>query len=424
MSGVPVPTRRGRATGAGTLVVLVALVALVLAGCTPATPAAAPRRGVPSVPAVAISGYTYHVPDPLPPGPPGRLLAASDLGPDPEIAGAERWELLYHSTDVDGQDIAVSGALFVPPGPPPPGGWPVVSWGHGTTGMADRCAPSETANQYYDEYAQEVASFVRAGYAVAATDYPGLGTPGLHSYLIGVDEGNSMVDVVTASHTVDPGLSPDWFAVGHSQGGQAVLFATRAAGRAPSLHLLASVAVAPASGLSVILPAVLYLGDTSDLSYGVYSLIGLSAVDPSVDLDRLLGPAGRVRLPLILVSGCLADSDASFTGVTPSQIFDLTGAQVRSLSASLSAYGDPDLAPVDGPVLVVQGSTDQDVPPEATAQVVAHLQALGSDVTEKVYPGLDHDQVLGPSICAQLGWLADHGGRPLGHCVPYSTNLS
>jgi len=262
VSGVPVPTRRGRATGAGTLVVLVALVALVLAGCTPATPAAAPRRGVPSVPAVAISGYTYHVPDPLPPGPPGRLLAASDLGPDPEIAGAERWELLYHSTDVDGQDIAVSGALFVPPGPPPPGGWPVVSWGHGTTGMADRCAPSETANQYYDEYAQEVASFVRAGYAVAATDYPGLGTPGLHSYLIGVDEGNSMVDVVTASHTVDPGLSPDWFAVGHSQGGQAVLFATRAAGRAPSLHLLASVAVAPASGLSVILPAVLYLGDT------------------------------------------------------------------------------------------------------------------------------------------------------------------
>ena len=252
---------------------------------------------------------------------------------------------------------------------------------------------------------------------MAATDYPGLGTPGLHSYLIGVDEGNSMVDVVTASHHIDPGLSPDWFAVGHSQGGQAVLFATRAATRAPALHLLASVAIAPASGLSLILPAVLDLGDTSDLSYAVYSLVGLAAVDPSGRPRPPARAGGRARLPTRpRPRGCLeAVRRVVRRGRRSSQIFDLTTAQVRSLSASLGAFGDPDRAPVDGPVLVVQGATDEDVPPGTTAQVVAQLQAMGSDVTERGLPGArPRPGVVGPSICAQLGWLADHGGRPPG----------
>ena len=94
-------------------------------------------------PAVRLVGSTYQVPDPLPPGAPGSLIAVTSTGPDPSVDAGQRWVLLYHSTDVKGRDVAVSGQLVVPRGTPPPGGWPVVSWAHGTSGIADRCTPSQ-----------------------------------------------------------------------------------------------------------------------------------------------------------------------------------------------------------------------------------------------------------------------------------------
>ena len=377
-----------------------------------------------SIPGVRIVDHTYVVPQPLELGRPGDLIAASDNGSDPLIDDAERWTLLYHSSNLAGRDIPVSGALFVPRGVPPAGGWPVISWGHGTTGIADRCAPSQTPNLFYNEYAQEVRAFVHAGYAVAATDYPGLGTPGVHTYLIGVDEGNAMADIVTAARHLDPRLSTTWFAVGHSQGGQAALFATRAATRDPALHLGGSVAIAPASGLNLILPAVLSGNDPADLSYSMYALIGLSAADPSVVLSQLLGPAGQARLPLITERECLTETDAAFKGVVPADILRIAPNQLEALNAMLGADDNPDNAPVNGPVLVIQGAADQDVPAAITGALVQHLRAQGSDVTEQLYPDLDHDGVLGPSACDLLTWLSRHGGPPLGSCQPQPTDLS
>ena len=410
------PSRPLRVAGAACV-----LVVCSLAACSSGTVA---RGGGKALPAANLSGFTYRLPARVSPGRPGDVIAASDLGPDSHVGGADRRVVVYHSTSVTGRDITVSGVVFVPPGPAPRGGWPVVSWAHGTTGMADRCAPSETPNLYYNEYAQEARAFVAAGYAVAATDYPGLGTPGVHSYLIGVDEGNSVVDVVTAAHHLLAHLAPTWFAVGHSQGGQAVLFATRAAGRAPGLHLGGVIAIAPASHLDLILPAVIQAGDRSDLSYGVYSVIGLSAVDKHINVSSLLGPAGQARLPLILDGACLERTDASFAGVAPSDILRIGPQQLAQLDAELGRDDDPDNTPTAGPVLVIQGSTDQDVPAAATQLMVQHLQQLGADVTERVYPGRNHDQVLGPSLCDQLAWLATHGGPPAASCVPQPTDPS
>jgi pimeloyl-ACP methyl ester carboxylesterase len=341
----------------------------------------------------------------------------SDRGRDPRISGADRRAVVYHSTGVNGRDIAVSGVVFVPAGTAPRGGWPVVSWAHGTTGMADRCAPSERANLYYNEYAQVVRAFVDAGYVVAATDYPGLGTPGTHTYLVGVDEGNSVVDIVIAAHHLVGDLAPTWFAVGHSQGGQAVLFASRAANRAAAFHLGGVIAIAPASHLDLIVPAVIGSGDRYDLSYAVYSIIGLSAVDAHVRLQTFLGPAGRSRLPLILDGGCLEQADASFTRVSVSDVLRGGVSQIERLDTELGRYDNPDNTPTSGPVLVIQGSADQDVPPITTQLMVKQLQRLGSDITERVYPGKNHDQVIGPSLCDQLAWMASHGGRPVASCT-------
>jgi hypothetical protein len=327
---------------------------------------------------------------------------------------------LYHSTDVKGRDVAVSGQLVVPRGQPPAAGWPVVSWAHGTTGIADRCTPSQ--HDFWDrENAQEVRTFVDAGYAVAATDYMGLGTPGAHSYLVGQDEGNAVVDAVVAAHHVEPHLSPTWFAVGHSQGGQAVLFATRSAARARALHLGATVSMAPASSLNAILPAVISLGDLSDQAYAIYSLIGLSTFDPSVHPDQLLGPAGVARLPIALDTGCIDQADAAFRQVPTAQLFRITPGELNRLDDELGRYDEPEAERTVGPLLVVQGLTDQDVPAGATAALVTRLRAEGAPVVEKTYPGLNHDGVVGPSECDQLAWLAAHGGIAVRGCTPHPT---
>src|SRR5438105_2778182 len=75
--------------------------------------------------------------------PVGTLLSATGLPTGLWIPGTRRaWKLAYVSTDAFGHRSRVTGTVFVPRGTPPEGGWPVVSWAHGTSGLADGCAPS------------------------------------------------------------------------------------------------------------------------------------------------------------------------------------------------------------------------------------------------------------------------------------------
>jgi hypothetical protein len=50
--------------------------------------------------------------------------------------------VLYTQVGVRGRLVAVSGIVSVPKGRAPKRGWPVLTYAHGTTGIADACAPS------------------------------------------------------------------------------------------------------------------------------------------------------------------------------------------------------------------------------------------------------------------------------------------
>ncbi len=120
------------------------------------------------------------------------------------------------------------------PHPAPDGGWPVLSWAHGTTGVSDICAPSnDTADGPAHDYLGGVDAvldrYVADGYVVVQTDYVGMGTPGGHPYMDGGTEANAVVDIVRASREIDDSISNQWYAMGHSQGGHATLF-TRGSG--------------------------------------------------------------------------------------------------------------------------------------------------------------------------------------------------
>src|SRR5271163_3730732 len=139
----------------------------------------------------------YRAPASEAEGAPGTLARQEVIDGAP--LGATTYRLLYRSTGLDNKPILVSGVVIVPPGDAPPGGRPIVAWAHPTSGIVPRCAPSLAI--FLFEQIQGLRSFVRDGYVVAATDYPGLGTVGPHPYLVGVSEARAVIDSVrVASH--------------------------------------------------------------------------------------------------------------------------------------------------------------------------------------------------------------------------------
>jgi acetyl esterase/lipase len=199
----------------------------------------------------------------------------------------------------------VSGIVIVPAGQAPAGGWPIVAWAHPTTGVVPRCAPSLAIFLF-----QQIAGSRRLledGYAIAATDYPGLGTPGPHPYLVGESEARAVIDSVRAARLF-PGLeNSNRFAVwGHSQGGQASLFTGMIAKTyAPELQLVGVAAAAPATDLATLVrPAVTHaymqrlckagsmvkMLDLPNVSHG---FAGYDSADAAVDwiADRFGGRA-------------------------------------------------------------------------------------------------------------------------------------
>jgi hypothetical protein len=158
-------------------------------------------------------------------GPPKRLVAGTNgtlvwarrLTGTPALQGAGSNRLLLYRTAGKGLGAPrlSSGTLSVPKGRPPKGGWPVISWAHGTTGIADQCAPSRdsAANPAHGliAYAYPLLQrWLKAGYAVVRTDYEGLGTPGAHPYLIGRSEGYGMLDAVRAARKLDKRLATSY----------------------------------------------------------------------------------------------------------------------------------------------------------------------------------------------------------------------
>ncbi len=181
-------------------------------------------------------------------GEPGTIIRVAPM-PGLAVAGTAH-RVLYRSRGLSDEPIAVSGVVIVPSGLPPEGGRDVIAWGHPTTGVVQACAPSQRAQMIVG--IPGLADMLARGYLVAATDYPGLGTPGPHPYLIGMSEGRAVLDAVRAARALSEANAGRRFAVwGHSQGGHAALYAGELArSYAPELDLRGVAAAAPATFLA------------------------------------------------------------------------------------------------------------------------------------------------------------------------------
>jgi pimeloyl-ACP methyl ester carboxylesterase len=301
----------------------------------------------------------------------------------------------------------VSALMLVPHGSPPAGGWPLVAWAHGTTGLADQCAPSIAVDLGHDHSAvREVRALLARSWAVIASDYPGLGTPGVHTYLIGRADARAVIDSVTAAHLLlGRRLSAAWITVGHSEGGQTALFVAQAADRrSPRWHFLGTVALAPASTLDVLIPFAEATHDPVEQAYMIYALEGLSTVDTSVHLEQLLTPQARPVLA-DTTTGCIDDIVNDLAHRHLDHLLRADSPTVARLRKELGRYDNPDQMHAIEPVLIAQGIADRDVPAVATDGLVTRLCRLGDHLQYRHYPGLDHNNLIAGSLNFVGAWI-------------------
>jgi alpha-beta hydrolase superfamily lysophospholipase len=373
-----------------------------------------------SVGGLHASTAGYDVPAHLPHAAPGTLIGARDAASKARVLGAARaWQVLYHSTDSSGHDTAVSGLVLVPKGVPPAPGWTVAAWAHGTTGLANRCAPSVAPDLGHDTSAvAEVRALLDQHFVVVASDYPGLGTPGVHTYLVGKVDSTAVIDSVTAAHSLLHGrISHAWITVGHSEGGQTALFVAQSAGRrAPHSRFLGTVALAPASTLNALIPLAEATADPVEQAYLVYALEGLHAVGAVGTVASLLSPSARAVLP-DTTSGCIDDIVHDLTVHPVDHLLDVDAATKDRLSHALAANDNPDRTRAAEPILITQGTADTDVPEGATQGLVSKLCALGDHIDYRVFPGLDHNDLVAGSQTVITEWV---DARLAGKAAPTS----
>ncbi|MFA1550979.1 alpha/beta hydrolase family protein [Actinomadura chokoriensis] len=368
------------------------------------------RVAVAAVTCAAAAGIAA-VPAQAAPAQRGKLLSSSPLTNLAALpsASANRF-VTYVSEGVGGKRITVSGTVAVPKGTPPPGGWPVLSWAHGTTGTADICAPSADAEggPVRDSLAiteSYLDKWVANGYAVVQTDYEGLGTPGGHPYMNGVSEANTIVDIVRAARKADNRIGRDWFVAGHSQGGQATLYAAAAAEKPKDVRLRGAVAIAPGSNMAVTAQYVKaqYPGAELGLPFLFVLLNGLQAADPTFVPEDLLTDDAAAVAKAGRTDACLFQLKQLSKGLQLNNVFrpdaDLT--RFEDYYNSQEALG----LNIKVPTLVAQGTADREVAPAATQNVVNDLCKRYGNIAYSPFDGADHRGAIPASFDASLRFV-------------------
>lgn len=369
----------------------------LLSACTPFQ-AARLEEDAASAPSIA---RFYEQPTPLPSGGPGTIIrVAPTLGAP---AGAVATRILFRSTDLHGRPVVNSGLLVEPDSPAPAGGRTIVSWGHPTTGVAEKCAPSRSLDPY--DSVEGLTDFLNRGYAVVYTDYTGMGTAGPDSYLVGSTEGRNVLDAARAARTVLGRNGSDRVVLwGHSQGGQAVLFAAQLArSYAPELDVRAAAVAAPATDLASLLRDD--IGDVSGVTIGSYAFQAYATVYDE-PLDSILTPHAITALPA-MNDLCLLSQNKQLHTIAQPLVgrFLTSDPETAEPWSGLLAQNTPGGSALTMPLFVAQGESDKLVRPSATDAFVASARADGTTVTYDRIPGATHATVALRSLRSLFDWL-------------------
>jgi alpha-beta hydrolase superfamily lysophospholipase len=352
-------------------------------------------------------GAFYTPPQPLPDGAPGLVIDTQEVTrgvPD----GAKAWRILYKTNDLNDQPIAVSG-LVIAPTATSDEPRQIIAIAPGTQGIYPACANSQLPDPFTGHFT-ELQTMIDEGFVVVRTDYPGLGTPGIHPYLVGKSEGQAVLDSVRAAHNLVPETGTRYAIIGASQGGHSAMFATQMAPEyAPDLELVGTVTQAGAFDLAGILEArsqdrigaILFpfvfeaWSNAYDVPLDGVIVPGMEEKVEQLSHTCLTTPLGYLKIRGIPTGGELLAIDPTTTEPWKSLIEENTPT-----------------GPVDVPLLLVHGMIDQVIPFQGSVDEAATRCAEGEDITFLRYPQTNHAAVP-ESMLTAIGWLEDRfAGRP------------
>ena len=400
--------------------------AAVAAATTTASPATAPPTTVAptttaapttTVPPTTVAPTTTVPPTTAPPTTavpttttadvPGTLLSSQpvDIG-DLGVA----WRVVYRSTSVAGEPIEVTGIIAAPSGDAD-GPRPVLSVAHGTTGMADQCAPSL---DFPDGVSLTVmAPFLERGWVVTATDYEGMGGPGIHPYIVGESEARGVFDIVRAAQTM-PGVGADGPLVvwGHSQGGHAAMHvAERWQDLAPDLDLVGVAAGAPPSQFPLLSA---FLQGSAFQGYLVMAAASLAATYDELDPEGVMNPA-NLHLLDELEKGCTDHIFDVFNGIPYEELVSVDDIFAIPAWNARIMENDTNQLPNQVPVVILHGDQDEQIPVVTSAALFAQLCAFAdhAPLERRVYEGEGHGSVVPAYLDDLTAWLeARVAGEP------------
>ncbi|HCW4111310.1 TPA: alpha/beta fold hydrolase [Acinetobacter baumannii] len=334
---------------------------------------------------------------------------------------AESSILTYKMLGQSGQEVQATSLVFTPNTPPPVGGWPIVVWAHGTTGVADVCAPSKAA--LADSTKDLISKLLAAGYVVVAPDYEGLGTPGIHPFLNVKSEAFSITDAVVAARNYlsqrNLLTSKKWVTVGHSQGGHAALGAAQYASRA-QLDYKGTVAVAPASNLGSILvdgeaqvanaPIDIKIGTYAQLdTYTALVTAGIRNTQPSFDYGQVFTSqissiaAQAENLCSGPLYGAFYEGMSNYAKDHNGTLDGFTRTQPNFMAVPLvKTFLDKDSQPlqvkVTTPIIIYQGLADSTVPKLATDLLIFNATVVGTKINSYVTGNWDHGTAMSSNV--------------------------
>lgn len=338
----------------------------------------------------------YATPDTLPTKP-GTLIRTAPYDAGEVPVGMTGTRIYYTTTNAAGDIIPSSGLLVVPEEPTGP--IPLVTWGHGTVGVARACAPSNLPGAFAPGQEPAVKQFADLGWGYVASDYPGMGAEGDFPYLLGEGEGRAVLDAARAARQVSGTAFTDQTVIwGHSQGGHAALWAGQLAeSYAPDLDIVGTAALSPASDPRAIADSVLNhtdrLGASLAIAFVVDSYVGYY---PELTLDEVAPPSGQVLIREA-ASRCTSQADTLVTVLSGLSV-QKDPALVHQVALD-GRFGDLLTAniPTGGwsaPLFLGQGEDDEVIDFAINTAYVETLCADAVDVEFHGYPGGTHMSVL------------------------------
>ena len=339
--------------------------------------------------------------------PPGTLVSSDPVVDTP--AGAQAWRIRYWTTSDRGQPIEVTGMVVAPREAMPARPRDVVAWTHGTSGVVERCAPSNSP-QFFAA-TPGLTEAMKRGYVVVAPDYPGLGSGTAHAYLGGVSAANATLDAVRAARGIAGAAAGKRFVVwGESQGGHAALWTgQRARAYAPDLNLLGVAAAAPPTDLVENLRGG---GDPSVRAF----LTAFTAYSWSQHYGAPLASLGNRQTQGIITR--LAQNNCIELGKKPklgavlgvmalrSSLKNVDLGSIRPWSDIARTNSVPARNP-GVPVLITQNPGDKIVSPAVTRAYVAKMCRSGARLRFESVTGLGHETSGRDATALTMQWIAN-----------------